>query len=159
MPLILNGTGSGSVNKITMTAPTNGSTLTLADGKTVTLNSTLTFTGTDGTTFTFPSSTTNLVGNITFTANRLLASSGYQTLPGGIIIQWGSQAVAANSRTVYNFPIAFPSGCYGFAATGDWDGATGWAPNGGGVVSASQYFLFTVNDAGARTVWWMGIGY
>lgn len=88
-----------------------------------------------------------------------IASSGYTRLVNGMIIQWGSQGVNANSRTVYNFPIAFPTGCYGFAATGDWISDTGWATNGGAVVSASQYALFTVWDSGPRTTWWIAIGY
>lgn len=110
MPLILNG--SGSVNKVTVTAPTNGSTFTVADGKTVAINSTLTFTGTDGTTFTFPSSTTNIVGDSTFTSNQLLATSGYQKLPGGIILQWGITASLAAGAFTVTFPIAFPNAGY-----------------------------------------------
>lgn len=41
-----------------------------------------------------------------------LASSGYQKLPGGLILQWGSLIVPGGGQTV-TFPIAFPSVCYG----------------------------------------------
>jgi hypothetical protein len=37
----------GTINKLTLTAPATGSTLTIADGKTLTASNTLTFTGTD----------------------------------------------------------------------------------------------------------------
>lgn len=38
-------------------------------------------------------------------ANQSLAASGYQKLPGGLIIQWG----AATSRTPFALPISFPT--------------------------------------------------
>lgn len=44
----------GSYNKVTITAPATGSTLTIADGKTLTANASLTLAGTDSTTMTFP---------------------------------------------------------------------------------------------------------
>ena len=42
-----------TINKVTITAPATGSTLTIADGKTLTVNNSLTFAGTDATTITF----------------------------------------------------------------------------------------------------------
>jgi hypothetical protein len=42
-----------SINKIAITAPVTGATLTIADGKTLTVGNTLTLAGTDGTTMTF----------------------------------------------------------------------------------------------------------
>lgn len=42
-----------TINKVTLTAPATGSTLTIADGKTLTVNNTLTLAGTDSTTITF----------------------------------------------------------------------------------------------------------
>lgn len=44
---------ASTVNKVTITAPATGSTLTIADGKTLTANNTLALDGTDGTTLTF----------------------------------------------------------------------------------------------------------
>lgn len=46
---------AGKFNKVTITSPATGSTLTIADGKTLTANNSLTLAGTDGTTMTFPS--------------------------------------------------------------------------------------------------------
>jgi predicted ester cyclase len=43
-----------SFNKLSITPPATGSTLTILDGKTLTVNKTLTLDGTDGTTITFP---------------------------------------------------------------------------------------------------------
>ncbi len=44
-----------SVNKVAITAPASGSTLTIANGKTLTANNSLILAGTDGKTMTFPS--------------------------------------------------------------------------------------------------------
>ena len=43
---------AASVNKVTVTQPATGSTLTIADGKTLSTNATITLAGTDGKTFT-----------------------------------------------------------------------------------------------------------
>lgn len=40
-----------------------------------------------------------------------LSSSGYQTLPNGLIIQWGTVAATTGGAT-FTFPSAFPHGCY-----------------------------------------------
>lgn len=48
-----------------------------------------------------------------FTGNQLLAPSGYQKFPGGLILQWGTIPVActANTNVAYSwtYPIAFPT--------------------------------------------------
>ena len=49
-----------SINKIAITAPASGATLTIADGKTLTANASLTLAGTDSTTMTFPSTTATI---------------------------------------------------------------------------------------------------
>jgi hypothetical protein len=44
---------------------------------------------------------------------RLLEGSGYQKLPSGVIIQWGSGSLAASTSYVaLTFPIAFPTRCF-----------------------------------------------
>lgn len=50
---VLGVASATSVNKLTITAPATGSTLTIADGKTLTANNTLTFTGTDASSVNF----------------------------------------------------------------------------------------------------------
>jgi hypothetical protein len=51
-----------SVNKVAITAPATGSTLTIADGKTLTVDNSLELAGTDGTEMTFPSTSDTVVG-------------------------------------------------------------------------------------------------
>ena len=103
-----------------------------------------------------PNSTSNLYRlNVNGSS---LGGSGYTRLVNGVIIQWGNQSVGANSRWFYNFPISFPSGCYGFAATGDWADSNGWQTCGGAVDSASGFYLTNVIE-GTRQVYWMAIGF
>ena len=67
-----------SVNKVTITAPATGSTLTIADGKTATINNTLTLAGTDATTMTFPATSTTVAGlgiAQTFTQDQTIAGN------------------------------------------------------------------------------------
>ena len=73
-----NQTFSGGVNKVTITAPAVGATLTIADGKTLTANNSITLAGTDATTMTFPSTSATLARTDaanTFTGNQTLGSS------------------------------------------------------------------------------------
>jgi hypothetical protein len=49
-----------SINKVALTAPATGSTLTIADGKTLTANQSLTLAGTDATTMTFPATSATI---------------------------------------------------------------------------------------------------
>lgn len=51
-----------SINKVAITAPAISATLTIADGKTLTVSNTLTFAGTDATTMTFPASSATVAG-------------------------------------------------------------------------------------------------
>jgi hypothetical protein len=51
-----------SINKVALTAPATGSTLTIADGKTLTANASLTLTGTDGKTLTLSNTMTLAAG-------------------------------------------------------------------------------------------------
>ena len=55
-----------TINKVTLTAPATGSTLTIAEGKTLTASNTLTFTGTDSSSVAFGSG-----GTVTYTSNKL----------------------------------------------------------------------------------------
>ncbi len=80
-----------SINKVAITAPATGSTLTIAEGKTLTASNTLTFTGTDGTSFAFP--TTG--GTVAITSNKLsaFATTTSAELAGVISDETGSGAL------------------------------------------------------------------
>jgi hypothetical protein len=68
----------GTYNKVTITAPATGSTLTVADGKTLTANNTLTLSGTDSTTMTFPGTSATVArtdAGQTFTGDQAIAGN------------------------------------------------------------------------------------
>lgn len=71
-----------TVNKVTFTAPATGSTLTIADGKTLTANSSLTLAGTDAKTLTVSNSLT-LAGtdSTTMTFPAVSANVGFREVP------------------------------------------------------------------------------
>lgn len=51
--------------------------------------------------------------------NQSLGASGWQKLPGGLILQWGvvSTVVFNNGFNVFNFPLAFPTQAYRIIAS------------------------------------------
>lgn len=49
-------------------------------------------------------------------ANQSMAASGYQKLPGGLIIQWGAIPSVGSGITV-TFPLAFPNAAYSVAVS------------------------------------------
>jgi hypothetical protein len=94
-------------------------------------------------------------------ANQSLVGNGYQKLPGGLIIQWGTSGVAPVDGSLdVTFPIAFPSNCAAVVAQqtigtpGSAVAVPGW------VVSAKSATGFTLrNDGGAQVFYWIAIGY
>jgi hypothetical protein len=43
--------------------------------------------------------------------NQSLAANGYQRLPGGLILQWGTASVAFGTTQTVTFPTTFPNAC------------------------------------------------
>lgn len=51
-------------------------------------------------------------------ANQSLSASGYQRLPGGLILQWGEVTTSASGDVSVTFPLAFPTACASVIGTG-----------------------------------------
>lgn len=66
----------GTINKLTLTAPATGSTITIVDGKTLKVDNTLEFAGTDSTKMTFPGTTDTVV---TLAATQVLTNKTLTT--------------------------------------------------------------------------------
>lgn len=100
-----------SINKITLTAPAVGATLTIANGKTLTASHSLTLAGTDSTTMTFPSTSATIART-----DAAQTFTGNQTITGAII--GNVQALSgAGAVDVTSFSTAFTSTATGNALT------------------------------------------
>src|SRR6185369_16501913 len=94
-------------NKITITAPATGATLTIADGKTLTASNTLTFTGTDSSSVAFGTG-----GTVAYTANKLsvFAATTSAALKGVISYETGvSGALVFADSQAFTTQISTPS--------------------------------------------------
>ena len=94
--------------------------------------------------------------------NQNKSPNGYQKLPGGLIIQWGSITSASASGSVI-FPIAFPTAITSRVAslwdkTGGSLSQTTYITAGSTSVNGMSVNLGTF-DSGAWTAGWVAIGY
>lgn len=96
-----------------------------------------------------------LVGS--FVAQQSLSGSGYQKLPGGLILQWGNTAVASMDAYTINFPVAFPTECQ--LVIGGWVGPDSVAGVLGNASRTTTGVSGNMNGSGAATVNWLAIGY
>ncbi|MBI2356382.1 MAG: tail fiber domain-containing protein [Candidatus Doudnabacteria bacterium] len=93
-----------TINKLTITTPTTGSTLTIADGKTLTANNTLAFSGTDSTTITFQGTDTYVGRATTDTlTNKTLTSP---TINGGTHTALTSLGIRSTGTGAFDLTIA-----------------------------------------------------
>jgi len=110
---------------------------------------------------------TGVVDTATFTgANQSLAASGYQKLPGGLILQWGTTAVPSGANVgsqAMTFPIAFPTALYAVAGNADKLANGTWFPVAvmftGRSVTGATVVADTANgaqnlQAGINVTWW-----
>jgi hypothetical protein len=123
-----------SINKVAITAPATSATLTLADGKTLTVNNTITFSGTDATTMTLPTTDATLART-----DAAQTFTGTQTFGGAVVgsVQALSGPGAVNVTTVTT----------AFTSTGTGDALT-LADGAAGQLKAIVYVAET---AGADT--------
>lgn len=92
-----------------------------------------------------------------------LMSSGYQRLPGGVIMQWGSGLYG--DATAVTFPIAFPTGCIQVFMCAANYSATEATPNK--VIAMSAYNTTSTGfsasagtgSTGTRAGSWFAVGY
>lgn len=94
-------------------------------------------------------------------SNQLLAADGYQKLPGGLIIQWGTTSIAATANVPvgisWTFPVAFPTACLIVTASpknqvNSFRSAEGWSQ-----LNASGFALVPITTT--LTTSWLAIGY
>lgn len=117
----------GSYNKVTITPPATGSTLTIADGKTATINNSITQAGTDSTTMTYPPASDTVAG--------LAATQTFQ-----------------NKKIQYSFPLAADDTFEGmFLTLTNTGGVTQW--DAVYVNASTQLALADANGSGTYPCW------
>lgn len=90
-----------------------------------------------------------------------LAANGYQKLPSGLIIQWGSVTLSGATAQTVTFPITFPTALV--AAVANWENNNGAMPVG--ITSKTKISMVlmqgTIGSApsGTSNTPWLAIGY
>lgn len=146
-----------SINKVAITAPATSATLTIADGKTLTVSKTMTFTAADDTgSYTFPTGTKTLVATDVTALSSLvtvgtITSGGLGTgaVIGGVTMTLGSDA---NYDTYYRNSSGvltrLANGTTGQVLTATTGSAPSWAtPSGSSTVSTLSFSTAFENSA------------
>ena len=108
------------------------------------------------------------VANATSAANAValgqfgnsFGTSGYQKLPSGLIIEWGS--VPGGSYGTFTFPLAFPNACFQFICGNTDSQGSGIDNSFGYASSTTQYYYATKDNKGYVTSYpgsWVAIGW
>ncbi len=103
-----------------------------------------------------------------FTSGQSLTANGYQKFPGGLILQWGTQAVGDYSSGVndpknVSFPLTYPNACL-FALVG-WTDPQATTLEGAIVITSKTTSGFTAQyteiSAGVEnmSINWLALGY
>ena len=134
-----------SINKVAITAPAVGATLTIADGKTLTASNSLTLAGTDATVMTFPATSATIARTDaaqTFTGDQTYSNS---QIVAGLRATSAAAPTIASAATIAPTPqVVFISG------TTAIDTITPPSPIslGGGQITLIPTGLFTTTTAG-----------
>ncbi|MNY23320.1 hypothetical protein D3C86_1569820 [compost metagenome] len=80
--------------------------------------------------------------------NQSLTPSGYQKLPGGLIIQWGQTAASAAGDNVTTVPIAFPNQFLEVYLTQDYTVGTGSIGYAGAIPTSLTQFTWAASVTG-----------
>ena len=87
---------------------------------------------------------------------------GYQKLPSGLLLQWGSGTVAGTGAT-YLFPVAFPTAVFAVVSNDmGGSGQSGVQVTSCAPISNAQFNVWTKNSQGVATytnIGWIAVGY
>jgi len=93
--------------------------------------------------------------------NQSLGASGYQKLPGGLILQWGTITLGDDSYGTVTFPIAFPNACRSIQASRATEVGNGNAQANGPLpysVTNTQAQFWNAAAGGPYAAWWFALG-
>lgn len=94
-------------------------------------------------------------------SNQNIAASGYQKLPGGMIIQWGTTpSIAAGSYVNVTLPIAFPNACLAVVSQAQGtNNTTNTSIPAIQVLSSSQVRIWQWGSSGNFAAFYVAIGW
>lgn len=105
---------------------------------------------------------------LTILTDKNLAQSGYQELPGGLILQWGrangGTAAAVEGSFTFAFPKPFPNACFSFVPTDYASGNSTLCIVGAGAgttATTAEVYWRSANGASTANpgvVCWVAIG-
>ncbi len=81
-------------------------------------------------------------------ANQSLSPNGYQKIPGGFIIQWGSTAASGAGDNVTSTPIPFPNQFLEVLLTQDYTPGTGVISYAGAIPTSNSQFTWRGSVSG-----------
>lgn len=88
---------------------------------------------------------------------RSLAANGYQKLPGGLLLQWGSYSAASWTFASRTFPIAFPTVCASIQL-GEVTTSAGHVCAAAGLTTTG-FDIYVTGPAAGYLVHWLAFGY
>jgi hypothetical protein len=89
-------------------------------------------------------------------------SSGYQKLPSGLIIQWGTVSLSLDTLTTVTLPIAFPNSTLNILTTvSSTSGVSGVHSSYGAILSNSQIYVYldSATTSLSRSIFWFATGH
>lgn len=93
-------------------------------------------------------------------ANQSLAASGYQRLPGGLIVQWGKATTSGTVDVTVTYPVAFPTATASLTISSAGAGGGNFANYNTTTESSFKISAWTATTVRASTqVFWVAIGY
>lgn len=93
-------------------------------------------------------------------ANQQLTDTGFQILPGGLILQWGSLTIATSSSATLTFPKAFPTACFSLVGQETSTPATAQTVSyPSGIISTTSVTVVNHSSAGSVNWRWLAIGH
>jgi hypothetical protein len=133
-----------SINKVAITAPATSATLTIADGKTLTVSKILTLTGTDSTVMTFPATSATIAR--TDAANTF---TGVQTMTSPVLT---TPAIGAATGATLDLSTVAPTVASGHVGYGATVQSTVGVAGGASAVPLTPDGYLIINIAGTAKV-------
>lgn len=91
--------------------------------------------------------------------NQSLGTTGYQKLPGGLIVQWGSRTAGPTLTGTVTFPLAFPTGCFNVVAVDHAiDSATIASMAINAAPTAANFTFYTTSATDGGNFFWVAKG-